>query len=294
LNKGLVVSDITLAVKYERKAPFAEKVSNARRQGDKNKSHKLRGEMMKLLGNASYGKCITNFLKHEIVKIVREDQYDRYIRKSNYKSHQDSLDGYEFQFRKTSFKQSLPIQIGFAVYQLAKLRMLQFYYDFIQYYLDRSDFQYVIMDTDSAYIAITGICLEDVIKDELKEQFKREKHLWLGRDDSEENRIYDSRTPGLFKLEYEGDGIIALASKMYFCFGEKDKFSCKGINKKQNEITKQNYMNALNGESNQHFTNKGFRVKDNQMNTYSLQKFGMKLFNDKRLRVGYDTFPIEL
>ena len=36
--------------------------------------------------------------------------------------------------------------------------------------------------------------------------------------------------PDLFKLEFEGDGIIALASKMYYCFGENDKFSCRGIN----------------------------------------------------------------
>ena len=35
-----------------------------------------------------------------------------------------------------------PIQIGCAVYQLAKLRMLQFYYDCLDKYVDRSDFQY--------------------------------------------------------------------------------------------------------------------------------------------------------
>ena len=51
--------------------------------------------------------------------------------------------------RKSSFKQCLPIQVGFAVYQLAELRMLQFYYDLIDYYIDRSDFEYCEMDTDS-------------------------------------------------------------------------------------------------------------------------------------------------
>jgi len=29
------------------------------------------------------------------------------------------------------------------VYQLAKLRMLEFYYDFIDKYIDRKDFEYV-------------------------------------------------------------------------------------------------------------------------------------------------------
>ena len=121
--------------------------------------------MMKLMGNSSYGKCITNFMKHETTKIVSEKDYARNVIKNNYKSHEDLLDGYEFHFRKTSFKQSLPIQIGFAVYQLAKLRMLEFYYDFIDYYIDRKDFQYCEMDTDSAYIAFSGN-FEDVIKPE--------------------------------------------------------------------------------------------------------------------------------
>ena len=79
---------------------------------------------------------------------------------------------------------------------------------------------------------------------------------------------------------------------MYYC--DYNKFSSKGINKKQNEITKQKYLNALNGNSAQEFVNSGFRLKENQMNTYCLTKTGMKLFNDKRLRVGFETFPTEL
>jgi hypothetical protein len=105
------------------------------------------------------------------------------------------------------------------------------------------------MDTDSAYIAISRNSLESVVKPRLLDEFKQKKRLWLGRVDTPENKLYDSRTPGLFKLEYEGDCIIALASKMYYC----TKFSSKGINKKQNQITKQKYLDALNGNSTQEF-----------------------------------------
>ena len=130
LKKGLVVSNITRAVRYEKKAPFkkfAENVSNARRQGDKCNDYKLIGDMMKLLGNSSYGKTITNFLKHDTVKIVSNTNYDKNLRKNTYKTHEDLINGYEFSFRKNSHRQNLPIQIGFAVYQLAKLRMLELY-----------------------------------------------------------------------------------------------------------------------------------------------------------------------
>ena len=148
--------------------------------------YKLRGEMMKLMGNSSYGKCITNFLNHETVKIVSEDKYNKNVRRvKDYIDHQDLNEGYEFRFKKTSFKQSLPIHIGFQVYQLAKLRMLEFYYDFMDYYIDRSDFQYCMMDTDSAYFAISGNCLEDVIKPHLLDEFKLSKHKWLGREDTQ-------------------------------------------------------------------------------------------------------------
>lgn len=57
---------------------------------------------------------------------------------------------------------------------------------------------------------------------------------------------------------------------MYYC--DENKLSSKGINKKQNEITKQKYVDALNGNAAQEFVNKGFRVKNNQMKTYSLTR----------------------
>jgi hypothetical protein len=59
-----------------------QQVTEARRKGDVAPEYRLRGEMMKLLGNASYGKCITNFAKHESVKIVTESQYPKYIAKN--------------------------------------------------------------------------------------------------------------------------------------------------------------------------------------------------------------------
>ncbi|EGF81388.1 hypothetical protein BATDEDRAFT_23783 [Batrachochytrium dendrobatidis JAM81] len=185
---GLVVSNIAFAVRYELKVHFKS-------------------------------------FSEQTVKIVTGDNYIKNIRRNNYIEHQDMNKGCEFRFKKMSFKQSLPIHIRFQVYQLAKLRMLQFYYDSIDYSIDKSDYQYCMMDTDLAYIAISDESLE-VIKPSLKDEFKKNRHLWLERDDTIENKVYDSRTPGLFKLEYEGTCIISLASKMYYC--DENKFSLKG------------------------------------------------------------------
>ena len=67
---------------------------------------------------------------------------------------------YEVESCKKTFKLNLPIQVGFFVYQYAKLRMLQFYCDFLEKYLDRADFQMCEMDADSVYIAISGESVE--------------------------------------------------------------------------------------------------------------------------------------
>ncbi len=48
---------------------------------------------------------------------------------------------------KREIRMDLPLQIGVAVYHLAKLRMLYFYYNFFDKYIDRSDFELLEMDT---------------------------------------------------------------------------------------------------------------------------------------------------
>ena len=72
-------------------------------------------------------------------------------------------------------KLDLPLQVGFFVYQYAKLRMLQFYYDFLDKYVDRSDFEYCEMDTDSAHIAISSECLQYLVKPEMIHEFENDK-----------------------------------------------------------------------------------------------------------------------
>ena len=74
--------------------------------------------------------------------------------------------------------------------------MLQFYYDFLDKHLDRADFQMCEMDTDSAYIAISGDSVESLVKPELREEFQQDKCNWFPRTDTREHKAYDKRTPG--------------------------------------------------------------------------------------------------
>ena len=46
-----------------------------------------------------------------------------------------------------------PFQVRIAISQLPKLGMLEFYYVFLDYYINRQDFKLIQMDADSNYLA---------------------------------------------------------------------------------------------------------------------------------------------
>ena len=215
---------------------------------------------------------------------------------------------FELEMSKSTISLDLPLQIGLFVYQYAKLRMLQFYYDFIDVFISRCDYQYCEMDTDSAYFAISAEYLEGVIKPDKREEFYRNYPKWLPAEACDKHtddfvktkcagqawepeecckarRKYDKRTPGLFKQEWIGDGFIGLCSKTYHCFGETDKTSCKGINKQQNQLTRQNYLDVLREQKAGSGTNRGFRSINNTVYTYSQIRNGLSYFYPKRVVV---------
>ena len=168
--------------------------------------------------------------------------------------------------------------------------MLEFYYNFLDKYIDRKDFEYMYMDTDSAYFAISGKCLRDVVKEELLEEYDRDVKNWLVTDE------FSKRTPGLFKPEFIGSKMIALTAKCYFAEGKNDtKYSCKGISKQQNDLNWKRYMNVLQGYLDK-AQNTGFRIHDQGIVTYSQNKLGLSAYYDKRfvLPDGIHTRPLTL
>ena len=62
---------------------------------------------------------------------------------------------------------------------------------------------------------------------------------------------------------------MALCFKTYYCFGTKDKFSCKGVNKKCNDVNKDKYLQVLLSKQNSGGVNHGFRVVNNTVYTYT-------------------------
>ena len=294
VNHGAVIKRVYRTIDYQPAKIFpwfVEQVTEARRTGDVEKSKALLAEVFKLLGNSGYGKLIEALERQTNVIYTKDEKVvDRALRSAYFSDLDEIGQAYELESRKPRITIRRPFQIGIAVYQLAKLRMLEFYYDFLDRYFDRKDFELIQMDTDSNYIAISGKKLEDIVRPELKAEFEAQKKNWLAWDK------WSGRTPGLFKLECEGNRMIALCSKCYFVDdqGEKKKFSTKGMSKKQNEINWQRFKAALEGNKDM-ATNRGFRMRDGNIVTYEQEKLGLSAYYDKRwvLPDGIHTKPIE-
>ena len=102
--------------------------------------------------------------KHQKIEYVKGKDIPLKVNLPTFKKLEDLGDDYaEIELVKARQKLNLPIQIGYAILQYAKLKMLEWYYDLLAF-VDRSDFEYIEMDTDSVYFAITGPSLRDVIK----------------------------------------------------------------------------------------------------------------------------------
>ena len=123
---------------------------------------------------------------------------------------------YEMKKRKRTVQIKRPYQCGIAVYQLAKLRMLEFYYDFLDKYIDRSDFELCYVDTDSFYLALSGNSLDDIVKASLKKEYLSDKTNWLATDK------FSERIPGLFKPEFVGTRGVWLTAKCYLVQNEEE------------------------------------------------------------------------
>ena len=252
-----------------------------------------------ITGNAAYGKTATNLCRHKDVSFCGDAKASRKANSPFFRHLTPITDTvFEVEMKKKTIRFNLPHQIAFFVYQYAKLRMLQFYYDCIDKFIPREMFEYSQMDTDSAYMGLASDRLEKLVRPELMEQFLKEKDQWFPRTDTEENAAFDKRRSGLMKLEFSGSFICALSSKTYFCLDDdnKPKITCKGVRKANNEITKETYLNVLFSKKSGSGVNKGFRMHREKMHTYIQKRDAFSYLYPKRkvLPDGITTTPLDI
>ena len=324
LDHGLEVLHVYQVIEYD-PIPcfrrFGDAVSKARREGDIHRDRTTIADTMKLLGNSGYGKTITNVDRHRDVNYCTEKTTSRLINNKRFRQLDIVVDdAYEIEMSKRTVVYTLHVHVGFFVLQYAKMRMLQFYYDFIDRYVERPLFQYCEMDTDSAYLALAGESVDVLVTPALRDQYFRHRSEWLpseccdeyrneyvrcrlaGRpwvgDEAccKERRAFDKRTPGLFKVEWSGDGFVGLCSKTYYCIGATDKYSTKGLSKRHNAIDKEMFLEVLTNRRSGSGKNRGFRVHKSTVLTDVQERAALTYFYAKRVvhEDGLSTGPTEV
>ena len=155
-------------------------------------------------------------------------------------------------------------------------------------------------DTDSLYLAIARSSLEECVLPEKLQNWRENKSNFFASDSQEPvifdrktitKEQYDKRTPGLYKVEVIGKGMIALNSKVFHIWGKdpegKDIFktSAKGV-QERNNLIRENFMSVLEERKLYEIENAGFIREGTRTFTYTQAKTGLNYFYCKRIVLG--------
>ena len=310
----LKVTKVHYVVEFPEHKPcfqtFADKVCDARRKGDQDPNSDILANTFKLIGNSAYGRICMNRAKQTDTSYANGTHATALINNKRFKACREiGHDLYEIELFKKKHVFDLPLHLGVFTYQFAKLRMLQWQYDFMQRYLPPTQYELCEMDTDSSYFGLAKPTLEECVPQHLKHEFysnydqwfpslacsahksefvkaKMLGEAWVPLECCQRTKAYEKRTPGKFKFEFDGEGCVALCSKTYVCWGDKEtKISCKGLQKKRNleRLTKENYLKVLRTQQSGFGVNKGFKAQGGRVFTYSQNRFGLSYMYCKRL-----------
>ena len=305
IEQGLEVTRVYYIISYNGKECFdwfTKEVAHNRRAADLGGADlRMSGEASKLMGNCGYGVTLMNKAKHTQTSFAKEENLQNHTKNPLLKNYDELNENvYEVEKEKRKIVHDLPLQIGLAVYSYAKLRMLEFW-KFVNEYLVNDLYQFMEMDTDSLYIAFARDTIDECVKPEKREEWEKVKDKWIPSQDTETQvkfndqwitwQQFDYRTPGKFKVEYNGEGMGCLNSKTYIIWGEVDKetgrpkpkCSSKGSQQKRNTLTKDYFEDVVKTQDPHEVENAGFvRDTDGVINTYTQTKKGLTYFYAKR------------
>ena len=218
-------------------------------EGGENPNSSVVAETMKLLANSSYGYQIMDKSRHTVTKCLIDEKTHAAINIKLFKKLDhvnNSL--YEVELAKAQIEHKEQVIVGFIIFQYAKLRMMQLYYNFFTRFCDVNKFEELEMDTDSLYLALAEKELADCITPEMRSEWKSSRSndcvdsftaetvaKFFPRTWCVKHKQHNKREPGLFKEEFRCTEMLCLCSKTYSCYdvtSNKHKFSSKGLNKR--------------------------------------------------------------
>ena len=224
--------------------------------------------LYKLMNNAVYCKTMEN-LKTEIDVELVSNKKD-YLNRTSTPSYisQKIFDNDLVAIRKIKVRLTLnkPTYAGICIYDLSKVLMCEFHYDYIKN-IHGNKSRLLFTDTDSLMYEIKT---EDVFED-----FRKDKEMFDFSNYSAESKLYDDSNKLVVGETGEASDstikkFVGLKSNMYSFLVEYRH--AKGLNK--------NFVATINHGEYKHVLNR-IQIKDHRIETYEISKIFLSCFDDK-------------
>ena len=143
---------------------FLQSAVDVRRQGDETPDSNVVAETRKFLANSSYVYQIMDRSRHTVTKYLNDKKAHstnniRLFKQNNFIT--DQL--YEVELVKSEIEHREQNTVGFFSLQYAKLRMLEFFYNFSEKSCNTEKYEELEMDTDAPYLVLSEENSEAII-----------------------------------------------------------------------------------------------------------------------------------
>ena len=229
----------------------------------------------KLIINCVYGKSMENIRKRINFELINDKKtYLKCVIKPNFISQRM----FDKSFVAVHCIKALnkPIYVGFCIFELSKLLMYQFHYDYV---LKTFNAKLLFTDTDSLVYEITG--------SNVYEKCFEDRNLFDFSGYSKDSKYHDiSNKKVLGKMKDELNGtktveFVGLKSKMYSLISVDDKEvnKARGVNKK---LKHNEYLDVLFNKKVVRHKMRRIQSKLHEIGSYDLNKISLSCFDDKR------------
>ena len=317
LEQGMILQKVHRVLKFKQSPwlkPFIDFNTAMRAKATSD----FEKDFFKLMNNSVFGKTIENTREYRNVDFVSsEHKAQQLAAQPNYRSstilHENLIAVERY---KTTVKMNKPIYTGVTVFELSKLFMYQFYYDYIKKTYPGDKSKLCMTDTDSFILEIET---EDLYKDMLSNHelfdfsgYSSEHSMFQGLSTEDIKNLREKNRKVLGKMKDEMMGLILLEyvgvrSKAYSLKHEKMEFvdehgkiskkptkqsklviaeseKLKGIKKStvEKNIHHEHFLACVNNDRTLHAQFNSFRSYNHKMTTITQNKLALCNFDDKR------------
>ena len=279
---------------------FMTQVVQACLDGDRDKDKALIAETIKLIGNSSYGKLITNKEKHHDIVYVNESEIGAEIMDNHFYSLTELPNGY-YEVEKRNRKL-------FSIFLFTSVSLYSTMRSFVcsNFVMIASINTFLVRTLSTVRWTWTWHIwqsLETVLKVLSNQIFVKNSKMTNINGSSPQECCKENVLLDFSRLNFQRDKIISLCSKSYYTelFATENspsqvKFSMKGVNKGQFKKSMPHYEHVLNTKEIFGACKSGIRAKDQSMVIYKQEKNALTYFYPKRkvLQDGRSTVPLNI